>query len=360
MSKSETTIVITGSSGYIGSLLVAKYLNKPADIHVIGVDKEPPLDFLEERPNYTHYEANTASMDWGRLSQKHDISSVVHAAWQIRELYGQRDTMREWNMRGTQRVINFCFSTPSVKQLVFFSTVAVYGARSTNAISDRFTEDDSTRQAQYLYAEQKRQAEQMLKERYDKDRKDNISVYIFRPASITGPWSRKIKSGIGLQSALSGRLDDSKSVSDRIVAWLTKIMPVTKEWCRQFVHEDDVVSAVDQALAEKEVGGYNVYNLSPPGPVITGNKMANIMDKKTLRLHPRLVQLAYFLAWHLTQGAIPTASGAWRYYAYPIAVDGKKITKELNYSYNYSSREALTTDKGVEVKRIARLKSEGK
>ena len=49
---------------------------------------------------------------------------------------------------------------------------------------------------------------------------------------------------------------------------------------------------------------------------------------------------------HITFGKVPTAAGAWRYYCYPIVMDGSRVTKELGHTYAYSSKEAFTTTDG--------------
>jgi nucleoside-diphosphate-sugar epimerase len=168
-----------------------------------------------------------------------------------------------------------------------------------------------------------------------------------RPASISGPRRRALDTGIGLQSALSGKLRHSRSVVHRAVDRLTRRMPVTRRWMRQFVHEDDVVGAIAHlSLDHHQNEPFAIFHLCPPGDVITPERMAEVMGARTLYLSPAVIWFGFFGARHLTRGRIPTSRGVWRFYGYPIAVDGSRITAETGYQYKYDTETALTTLKG--------------
>jgi nucleoside-diphosphate-sugar epimerase len=343
-------VLVTGTSGYIGAMLVRRFAAREDVAEIIGIDKEPCPPQLRSLKNYTHLTTNVAD-DWEEKVRERHPDIIIHSAWQIREMYGAQDLEWEWNIGGSDKVFEYAFSSPEVARLVDFSTVASYGAFSTNTMEHRFTEEEPFRKTDYRYAEEKRIAEAHLEEKYEKSDR-HVTVAVVRPAAITGPRGRYMRIRFGLQSALAGQLKDSFVY--RLISALVAFVPVTPSWLRQFVHEDDVVNIVE-LLAFQDVvrptthvgrrtsymGGYEVFNLCPPGVPVLGADMARAVGKSTLSVPPWLVRIAFFKFWHLTRGRVPTGRGAWKSYSYPIAVDGSKVTRVLGYEYKHQSLDAF-------------------
>jgi nucleoside-diphosphate-sugar epimerase len=332
------TLLITGAAGYVGTMLVQKFAAREDVERIIGLDKEECPEAIKHEPKLTYIHANTADQ-WEEEVRAYGPDIVIHTAWQIRELYGDRPLTWKWNINGSDRIFDFAFSNAFVKRLVYFSTVSSYGAFADNSLDHRYTEDEPFRKSEYLYAEEKRYAEEHLEERYAKRTNLDIQVSIVRPAAITGPRGRFMRIRFGLQSALSGQLKDNFAY--RLVSGMVSFVPVTKKWLRQFIHEDDVVGIIERLAFGEPVRGYEAFNICPPGSVVLGPDMAKAVGKKTISIHPWLIRIAFFIFWHLTRGKIPTGPGAWRGYSYPIAVDGSKVTRVLGYEYTYGSFDAF-------------------
>lgn len=332
------TVLITGAAGYVGSMLVQKFAKRPDVARIVGLDKEPCPDLIKGEPKLSYIHANTAD-EWEPEAAKHRPDIVIHTAWQIREIYGDRALTYKWNIDGSDRVFEFAFGNGFVERLIHFSTVASYGAFADNSVDYRFTEEDPFRKSEYLYAEEKRWCEEHLAERYAKRKNEGVKVAIVRPAAITGPRGRFMRIRFGLQAALSGMLE--KSFAERAVSALVSFVPVTPTWLRQFIHEDDVVGIVERLAFGAPVEGYEAFNICPPGEVVRGKDMAKAVGKRTLPVHPWLIRPAFFVFWHLTRGKIPTGPGAWRGYSYPIAVDGSKVTRMLGYEYKHAGFDAF-------------------
>lgn len=346
--KKGTVVLVTGAAGYVGAMLVDQFSRRPDVARIVGLDKEELpklLAPLAASGKLVWVPANTSDSGWEDRVGPERPTVVVHAAWQIRELYGRRELQHRWNIDGSDRVLRYAFSRPEVERLVHFSTVASYGAYPDNEISHRFTEDEPFRETDYLYATEKKIAEEHLRDLYDEAVRAGghvPRVRIVRPASITGPRGRYLVVRVGLQSALEGRL--KKGFVQRVISLLTSWVPVTPKWCRQFVHEDDVADIVERlAFGEDSfLGGYETFNLCPPGPVVTGSGMARAVGKRKVVVPPRFLQAVFFLLWHASRGRIPTSRGGWKSYGYPIAVDGSKVTRKLGYTYQYGPYEAFT------------------
>ena len=261
-------------------------------------------------------------------------------------MYGNQATEWKWNIDGSDKVFDFAFIEKSVQRLVHFSTVASYGAYPSNTLAHRYTEAETFRKMDYLYSEEKRIAEEHLKERYEKSDK-HTSVAIVRPAAITGPRGRFMRIRFGLQSSLSGALKGQGSWLYEVISLWVSWVPVTPKWLRQYIHEDDVVGIVDRLSFGEKVKGYEVFNICPPGSVVLGSDMARAVGKHTLPIYPWMVRLAFFWVWHLTRGRIPTSPGSWKGYSYPIAVDGSKVTRKLGYIYHYDGLDAFQYTDGA-------------
>jgi len=332
------TVLITGAAGYVGTMLVQQFAAREDVVQIIGIDKEPIPELIQNEPKLVYWQMNTAD-EWEEEAKAYAPDIIIHAAWQIRELYGDRATTWKWNIEGSDRVFEFAFNNSFVKRLIHFSTVASYGAFADNSVDYRYTENDPFRESEYLYAEEKRITEEHLKERYERRANTDIQVSIVRPAAITGPRGRFQRIRFGLQAALAGQLKDS--LAYRLVSGLVSFVPVTPKWLRQFIHEDDVVGIVERLSFGASVSGYEAFNICPPGEVVRGKDMAKAVGKMILPVHPWLIRPAFFFFWHITQGKIPVGPGAWRSYSYPIAVDGSKVTNVLGYPYTTSSFDAF-------------------
>ncbi len=341
------TVFITGAAGYVGTMLVRRFAQREDVLRIIGVDKEERPELLADIEKLTWITANLADGSWQEQVRAAAPTIVIHAAWQIREMYGEQHTQWQWNIDGSDAVFDLAFGTPSVGRLVHFSTVASYGARPDNEIEHRFKEEDGFRVSDYLYAEEKRVAEEHLERKYAeaKAKGSAVEVAIVRPAAITGPRGRYMRIRFGLQAALSGQLKES--FIHRLISLMVSFVPITKKWCRQFIHEDDVVAIIELLAFSPLKRPYDAFNICPPGPVVTGMDMARAVGKKAVRVHPYLIRFAFFVMWHLSRGRVPTSRGGWKSYSYPIAVTGEKLTQEYGYHYGYQSYDAFYYTDGL-------------
>lgn len=332
------TYFVTGCSGYVGKILVSKLLEDQTVEKIVCSDKTDLSNEYKSNSKIVFIHKNLVD-EWESEVEKYKPQVVVHLAWQIRTMYNNEKLQGHWNIGGSQKVFDFVKRSESVKTFVVFSTVASYGAYTTNTFENVFSEDVSFRKTDYLYAEEKRIMEENLHKTFSDSGGKNI--FVIRPASITGKCGRE-RTGFGLQSALSGKIKN-ENLLFKLISFVLKFMPATKLWARQFVHENDIVNAViEMSRTEKVFPQIEVFNLCPPGGYITAKEMGEMLNKKVIYFHPRLVQLLCFLAWHGTRGRVPTSSGVWSAYSYPIVVDGTKIEELLNFKYSKDIRQAYT------------------
>lgn len=351
------TVFITGGAGYVGAMLIELFSARNDVATIIAIDKEPLPDLIKNVKNLVYIQSLTCDTDWQDKVRAYNPDIVIHTAWQIREMYGDKKTQWKWNIEGSDAVFDFAFSTPSVKKLIHFSTVASYGAYPDNTIEHLFTETEGFRKTDYLYAEEKRITEEHLEERYKKAlaiKGENAGlvpqVAIIRPAAITGPRGRYMRIRFGLQAALSGQLKES--FIHRIISLMVSFVPVTKLWSRQFIHEDDIADIVTMFAFDPLKSDYEAFNACPPGPVVRGKDMAQAVGKRMLPVTPLMIRIVFFFAWNVSRGRVPTSKGGWKSYSYPIIVDGTKLTRMYGFPYHWAPKEAFVKKEGRYAKYI--------
>lgn len=356
-------VCITGAGGYVGAMLVDQFLDRNSIDQFLLIDKSPMPDFLKIKINSNSnfsdriewIEGNLCETAWQSKFQNFLPDVVIHTAWQIREMFGQKKKQWDWNVNGSTQIFDMVFSTNSVQKLVYFSTASVYGAFKENTFAHKFTEDEPMRENEYLYGVEKRKVDELLKEKYlaKKNKGQHVpQIMIVRPSAITGPRGRYLLKGrFGLQSALTGRLTNSPT--DRLVKIMLSVMPTTKLWCRQFIHEDDVKNIIEIFAFTSVPGVYEIYNITPPGPIVTAPQMAKIVGKKILNLPNIVIRIVFAFFWNVFRGRIPTSKGGWKFYAFPIVLDGSKITRKLGYTYLYDSLDAIGNIKGRYAKYVS-------
>jgi nucleoside-diphosphate-sugar epimerase len=340
-SNTSEILFITGAAGYVGAMLCDQFHDRPNVAKIIALDKNPMPDLLKGKSKIVWITANTSDTTWQELVTSHAPTVVINTAWQIREMYGKKEMQWKWNVTGSRTVFDFAFNTPSVRKLIHFSTASGYGAFPTNTLEHFFKEDEQLREDIYLYGIEKIQAERELESVYAEARSKEGAhipqVFVVRPAALTGPRGRYMFKRFGLQSVLRKGLP---------------IIPIANNiWCRQFIHEDDVCDIVDLLTFKQLEGKYEVFNITP-NSIVLAHDMAEVMKKKTFRITPTIVRMTFFVLWHLSRGKIPVSKGGWRFYSYPIVMDGTKLTQKYGYKYKFESRAALEKKEGRYAKYI--------
>jgi len=334
------TILITGGAGYVGEMLCDQFSKREDVETIITIDKEPQSDFSKQIPKLIYIQQNLADGNWQDVVLTYQPDSIIHTAWQIRELYGESKEQWRWNIEGSQAVFDFAFKNEFVKKLVYFSTASSYSARVDNSFEHYFTEIEGFRDDEYSYAKEKKVVEENLHSVYEETlskEKHCPQITVLRPAAITGPRGRFMQIRFGLQSALQGNMNSGFVY--KIIKILTTFMPVTKGWVRQFIHEDDVTDIVALSVFTQNNWSYEIFNITPVGEPVFAKDMAEAVGKKVMLIYPWMARLAFWLFWHLTRGKIPTGKGVWRFYSYPILMSGDKLT--AIYRCRYSSKDAL-------------------
>ena len=132
----DVNVVVTGVGGFIGSSIADRLLSLGAK--VTGIDlfvdyypramKENNLLSAKKNKNFHFIEGDCATLDLAPILK--DVKYVFHQAAQagVRASWGEKfDTYTHHNILGTQRVLEACVNSPSLKRVMYASSSSVYG-----------------------------------------------------------------------------------------------------------------------------------------------------------------------------------------------------------------------------------------
>ena len=261
------TVLVTGSSGFIGSNLVKRLVNEFEGIKVIGLDnmnnyydvriKESRLDELSKYDNYTFIKGNLADKDViGKIFDEYKPSVIVNLAAQagVRYSIENPDAYIEANLIGFYNILEACRYN-QVEHLVYASSSSVYGSNKKVPYST----DDKVDNPVSLYAATKKSNE-LLAHSYSK--LYNIPSTGLRFFTVYGPAGRPDMAYFGFTNKLVNG---------------EKIKIFNYGNCqRDFTYVDDIVEGIIRVMqgAPEQVNGedglpippYNVYNIGNSNP----------------------------------------------------------------------------------------------
>ncbi len=165
-------ILVTGSCGYKGSVLVPLLLSKGHSI--ISIDTEWFGNRLENHPNLVHYKSDFRNVDPNVFE---GASTVIHLANIANDPAVELNPSLSWevNVLGSKIIADMA-SKASVAHFIYASSGSVYGIKS----EERVTEDlDLIPISTYNKTK-------MIAERIFLSYKDEYKVHCVRPATVCG------------------------------------------------------------------------------------------------------------------------------------------------------------------------------
>jgi len=172
-------ILITGVKGYIGFKIAFHELKKNVN-KVIGLDFNSKSTVLPiDNPNFTFAKSDITNAEtFSKEVKKTDV--LIHCAALVHKKSSDlsRENYFRVNYEGTKNLLNF-LDKDRLKQIVFLSTVSVYGDISNGVVPDEGTQTTP----RDFYGESKLAAENTIKEFSEKYK---IPYTIFRLAPVYG------------------------------------------------------------------------------------------------------------------------------------------------------------------------------
>ncbi|MDP1734791.1 MAG: SDR family oxidoreductase [Sulfuritalea sp.] len=224
-------ILVTGSSGYLGSQVV-EVLADRGNFSVVALDLREAAQRL---PNVIYETADIRAPEVDAIVGRHRPQVVVHLASIVTPgKKSNRDFEYSVDVEGTRNLLDACVRH-AVRRVIVSSSGAAYGYHADNP--DWLTETDPARGNQsFAYSWHKRLVEEMLAD-YRKQQ-PQLEQIIFRIGTILG-------------ASVHNQITDLFE-KPRLIAIRGSDSPFV------FIHDQDVVGAIVQGVGSKVTGTFNV------------------------------------------------------------------------------------------------------
>ncbi len=306
---SSKRILITGLSTYWGGRLARALESDPSVEAIIGVDNEEPSVELE-RTEYVKVGAQHALLR--RVVEAAEIDTVVDTRLVVDSIVTSPRLAHENNVIGTMNLLAACGGPQStVRKFVFKSSTHYYGA---NQDDPAFFDETMGRPHPPRTPIERDVLEAEASVAEFAEHNPDVTVSVLRFANVLGPDVRT--SHIDLM---------------RLPA-LPMILGFDPRY--QFVHEDDVVHALEHAVQNDLPG---VFNVGADG-VLALSEVAGLLSKPYAPLLPPWgTGLASVVARRLGVNIPPEMLNQLRF---GRGVDNRRF-KVAGFEYGYTSREAV-------------------
>ena len=239
-------ILMTGCCGFIGSNVLNYMGKKYPDVEFVNIDKMDYCSSLKNiclpPTNYTFYKCDIRDADTLRgILKRHSVDTVIHFAAQthVDNSFGNSIQFTLDNVLGTHTLLECCKSHGKIRRFVHISTDEVYGevsATDAECVETRVLTPTNP------YAATKAAAEHLV---FSYHHSFKLPVVVVRGNNVYGPRQYPEK------------------VIPRFITLLADNKKCTihgeGKTIRNFIHVDDVSSAVDTILTHGVNG--DIYNI---------------------------------------------------------------------------------------------------
>lgn len=238
---------MTGCCGFIGSNVLNYLTKKYPETHFVNIDRMDYCSSINniERPNapnYTFYKCDIRNSDMIMYILKaHDIDTVVHFAAQthVDNSFGNSIQFTMDNVVGTHTLLECCLEYNRITRFIHISTDEVYGEVE---LDEAECHETRVLTPTNPYAATKAGAEHLVFSYYHSFK---LPIVVIRGNNVYGP----------------------QQFPEKLIPKFTTLLLENKKCTihgegqtrRNFIHVDDVSSAIDTILAKGVIG--EIYNI---------------------------------------------------------------------------------------------------
>ena len=237
--KTKKTILVTGSSGFIGSPLVKKLLN--SEVYILGLD---PRELFEKNSQYTHLSNVNLSKDkFIEVFEKHDVSDVIHTGGISGPMLFNDQPFKiiKNNIFFTLNLIEACRVFNKINKVIFCSSISAYGD-----LLEKNTDENFKFSPTNLYGASKASCDLILEKYFENY---NLDILALRFSTVYGP---RRETDCFIKDMVNAAISNKKIT-----------LPFRKNLQWPYIHVDDAVSSIIAALFNEKKNNYS-YNISGP------------------------------------------------------------------------------------------------
>lgn len=302
-------VLVTGAAGFIGKSLVAELARSGTNSEIVALDMREVVA-QDRLANVTYVTGDIRDPALKEAFQKHRPQTVVHLA-SVVAVGG--DPQRDWeiDVLGTKNVLQCCVEA-GTEHLIVTSSGAAYGYYADNPVP--LHEDDPLRgNADFPYARNKREVEEMLVEWHDLY--PHLEQTVFRPCTVLGPTTNNQITAMFERPVVLGLSGTSTPFS--------------------LIADVDVVAALVQAVRHPKPG---IYNLAGDG-TLSLREIAQFNGKIYAAISPGLLKSVLWLL--KTSGLSKLGPGAVKFVQYRPVLANEKLKSEFGFAPRYNAREVF-------------------
>jgi len=230
MNHKTEVVIVTGSSGMIGSALIHKLAKK---YHVVGFDQDgPPFPPIEAEcvcVDLTSDDRMDFAFKRMRYAYGNKIASVIHLAAYYDFLGEPSDLYDKVTVKGTERMLKY-LQDFEVEQFIFSSSMLVYKPSSPGVLIT----EESPLEPKWDYPKSKVTTEKVMR-----DQRGNIPVVMMR---IAGVYSED-----GSSIPITNQVQ--RIYEKQITA---RLYPANTAHGSTYVHRDDLIDAIALAVEKRK------------------------------------------------------------------------------------------------------------
>ena len=261
--KTPKSVLITGSRGYIGDLVIKALAKDRRGLETIIAMDVQPTEASERLTGVEYVRGDIRAASVKNIIADHGVDTVVHLVALVTRGHSC-DFAHDVEVNGTKNLLEACLAQ-GVRKLITTSSGAAYGYYADNAAA--LTEDCPIRgNEEFPYARHKRLIEEMLA----KARREHpeLEQLVFRPGTVLGTTTQNQITNLFDQRAILG----VKGSATPFV----------------FIWDEDVVACILEGICSDRTG---IYNMAGDG-VMTMREIAQRLGKPYVAVPPTLLTRA--------------------------------------------------------------------
>jgi UDP-glucose 4-epimerase len=288
---------------------------EPQVSSIVGAARREP-EWQAEKTSWVA--ADVVHDDLDPLVRDSDV--VVHLAWRFQPTHEPYTTW-ETNVIGTARLLESLARTERTA-LVYASSVGAYSPKDDDEPVDESWPTHGWPSA--AYGREKAYVERLI-DAYVAAHPDR-RVVIMRPAFILQISAASQQRRLFVGPLLPGRL---------VRQGLVPVLPWPRGLRFQAVHADDAADAYRRAVVEPVRGTFNLA----AGPVVTGQRVADLFGARLLDVRPTLIHASMAGAWRARM--VPAAPELFEMALRLPVMDSRRATAELRWTPRHSALDAV-------------------